>query len=341
MEQYLKLCNTPVEKEKLYFSKKNKTPKVSIISPVYNRDKYLSRFLKSIWYQQFNDIEIVLIDDFSSDNSLNLIKLYKNLDKRIQLIQNKKNYGTFKSRNLGILASKGEYAILPDPDDIFSQNSLRMFYNYAVKYDYEMLRFNMYFGNNNIFLSHVVNHFSNRPVFQPELKTFSYYASGICGCNDYNVANKFIKRLTLIKALNLLEKEYLNIYMITYEDQLLNFILYRIAKSFSFLKKIGYYYIINPQSIVKNECNSNDIKNIFINLKIIFDYSKNNKYEKDMFNSFFEESVIAKSIINRTHLMNNDKKYYIDAIDIFSKNDFISFNCKDYMVQMKKKINET
>ena len=59
---------------------------------------------------------------------------------------------------------------------------------------------------------------------------------------------------------------YLNIYLKTFEDQLLNFILYRTVSSFYFLKRIGYYYIINPSSITKKEFESEHIKNIFIKL---------------------------------------------------------------------------
>ena len=104
IELYLKLCSAPFSKGFKSFNK-SKFPKVSIISPIYNRGKYLSRFLKSIYYQNFSDIEIILIDDFSSDDSVNLIKKFQDIDKRIILIENHKNYGTFISRNIGILIS--------------------------------------------------------------------------------------------------------------------------------------------------------------------------------------------------------------------------------------------
>ena len=142
LENYLKFCKDSKIND-LHFSKVKKFPKVSIISPIYNRGEYVLRFLKSIQNQFFRDIEIILIDDFSTDNTFNLIKQYQSIDKRIIIIKNKKNYGTFKSRNLGILKSSGEYVLLPDPDDILSQNSLHMFYFFAKRHDYEMLRFNL------------------------------------------------------------------------------------------------------------------------------------------------------------------------------------------------------
>lgn len=337
IELYLKLCSMPFSKGFEYFNKR-KFPKVSIISPVYNRGKYLSRFLKSIYYQNFRDIEIILIDDFSSDDSVMLIKQFQNKDKRIILIKNNKNYGTFKSRNIGILMSSGKYVIIPDPDDILSQDSLKTLYSFANKYNYEMLRFNLYVGYKMIMLSYAINIIESRPIFQPELKTYLYYAMGRLRLVDFNISNKFIKREALIRALNLLGKDYLNIYMTTYEDQLLNFILYRTAKSFYLFKKIGYYYIINRHSITQAGFQLIDIKNIFIHLKIIFEFSKNNVFEKNMFNFHFTRFVKRKSVISHLNLIKNESKFFIEYIDLFIKSDLISVNNKAYMIKMKKKL---
>ena len=122
IEDYLKLCNN--ELIKLNQTKKYKEPKISIVSPIFNRGKYLLRFIKSIQNQKFKKIEIILIDDYSTDNTRTLIKKYQKEDKRILLIENKKNKGTFASRNIGILKSRGKYIILPDPDDILAQDCL-------------------------------------------------------------------------------------------------------------------------------------------------------------------------------------------------------------------------
>ena len=333
LESYLNFCNSNIRIFK--FSEPIKFPKISIISPIYNNGEYLLRFLKSIQNQNFNDIEIILIDDFSSDNTLDLIKHYQYIDKRIILIKNKKNFGTFKSRNLGILKSTGEYSILPDPDDILSQDSLKIFYVFAKKYDFEMLRFNLYKGHKTIFFPDCANPTPSRPVFKPEIETFLFYATKILKQIDFNVSNKFVKREVLIKALNNLSKEYLNIYITNFEDGILNYILYRTAKSFYFLKKIGYYYIRNPHSITIKGFTSNTIKFIFIHLKIVFEYSKNTFFEKNMFNILFRRLVIRKYIINRIKLMKNDLKFYLDAINIFLENEFVSINNKKYLIQLR------
>jgi hypothetical protein len=121
IETYLKFCKS--QKIKFIKYQKRNNPKISIISPVHNRQKYLSRFIKSVQNQNFKNIELILVDDNSLDNGSNIIKKYENKDKRIIVIKNKKNRGTFFSRNIGVLHSRGQYEILPDPDYIISQDN--------------------------------------------------------------------------------------------------------------------------------------------------------------------------------------------------------------------------
>ena len=320
IENYLKLCNDSHELH-IHFSENKILPKISIISPIFNRGEYLLRFLKSIQNQNFNDVEIILIDDFSTDNTVDLIKKYQTFDNRIILIKNKKNFGTFKSRNLGILKSKGEYSLLPDPDDILSQDSLKIFYTFATKYDYEMLRFNLYIGGNKIFFPDCANPTPSIPVFPPKIKTFLFYATGILRQIDFNVSNKFIKREALIRALNTLSKEYLNMFMINFEDGVLNYLLYRNIMSF-------------------NGFNSDTIKFIFIHLKLVFLYSKNTFYEKNMFNVLFRRLLIRKININRIKLMKGNVKFFNEAINMFLENEFVSINNKKYLYFLKRRLTQ-
>ena len=126
----------------------------------------------------------------------------------------------------------------------------------------------MYIGQNNIFHSICTSITPSRPVFQPEIQTFLFYASNNLRQIDFNVANKFIKREALIRTLNLLNKKYFNMHITIFEDGILNYLLYRTVKSFYFMKKAAYYYIKNDQSITIKSFTSDTIKFIFIHLII-------------------------------------------------------------------------
>ena len=340
LEKFLIICNNTklINKEGI---KRNNNPKVSIITTVFNREKYILRFINCIKSQNFKDIEIIFIDDCSKDKSVKVIEKYKEIDKRIILIKHKKNKGTFISRNIGIKISKGKYVILPDPDDILSRDIIKFCYNFLETYNYEMIRFNLYLGNRKIHFSYLVKKLKSRPIYQPELSTYLFYGRGYLIQIDYNVSNKFIKREAYIRALNSLDNFYLNIYMTIAEDGLINFILYKSVKSFYYIKKIGYYYIKNKQSISKSNFKTKQLqlflKFIFLNIKILFEFSKNNKYEKDMVNSyFFNRFNKRKKIINNFKpYLNKDYKFYNKIINMLLKCQYINKRNKNILNKFK------
>ena len=155
INNFSQLCKLGILLNKIEF-KKSINPKISIITPIYNKSKYILRYLRSIQNQFFDDIEIILVDDHSTDYSLEIIEQLIKNDERIILIKNRKNYGTLKSRNEGVLKSNGKYIIFLDPDDLFSFNILILCYNAAEKYNYDIIRFNIYEGNEKINLEFIV-----------------------------------------------------------------------------------------------------------------------------------------------------------------------------------------
>ena len=330
---YFELCNSQrLINRKKY--KKIKNPKVSIISPVYNREEFILRFLRSVQNQKFNDIEIMFIDDCSEDKSAKLIEKYQEKDERIILIKNKKNRGTLISRNIGALNSRGEYLIFPDPDDIISKNIINFCYNFIRSYNYEMLRFNLFTGRK-IFCQKIMYELENKIISQPKLSTFLFYGKGRLLHIDFNISNKFIKRKAFIRALNSINGFYLNLYMTNLEDELINYLFYRSAKSLFVIKKVGYYYIINKKSITRTKFNVNYLKSIFYNLKLIFEYSKNNKYEKNMANALLYK---FKRHINNKKLklmISNDCSFYNNIIEQYLNCEFISINNKKLLKNIK------
>lgn len=96
--------------------KKNISPRVSIIMPVYNGEKYLRDAIDSILTQSFDDFEFIILADDSKDNSVELIKSYS--DKRIQLIEHEEKKGIVGSLNEGLVIARGEYIARMDCDDI-------------------------------------------------------------------------------------------------------------------------------------------------------------------------------------------------------------------------------
>ena len=94
-------------------------PKLSVVIPINNKENIINRTIKSIQNQNMDKHEIILVNDYSSDNTLFVIKNIQNFDSRIKIITNKKNMGTLYSRCIGTLSSKGKYILPLDNDDIY------------------------------------------------------------------------------------------------------------------------------------------------------------------------------------------------------------------------------
>ena len=96
--------------------------------PVYNGEKYLSEAIQSILDQTYTDFEFIIVNDGSSDQSVNIIKEFN--DKRIILLQNDTNKGNYPCRNLGMQTARGKYICVMDADDISEPGRLQTQFQY-------------------------------------------------------------------------------------------------------------------------------------------------------------------------------------------------------------------
>jgi glycosyltransferase involved in cell wall biosynthesis len=99
---------------------------VSIITPSYNSEKFIGKTIESVLAQTYQNWEMVIVDDKSTDNSLDIIKNYSEKDHRIRLIKLNKNAGVANARNKAILECKGDYIAFLDSDDLWSPNKLEL-----------------------------------------------------------------------------------------------------------------------------------------------------------------------------------------------------------------------
>ncbi|WP_456867477.1 glycosyltransferase family 2 protein [Galbibacter sp. BG1] len=106
---------------------------VSIITPVYNSSKFLKENIESVQKQTFVDYEHILIDDCSSDNSVEMIECYNQKDARIKLIKLSKNSGAGVARNKGIKEANGRFIAFLDSDDLWDENKLKKQLNFMLE----------------------------------------------------------------------------------------------------------------------------------------------------------------------------------------------------------------
>lgn len=144
--------------------------KVSVIIPVYNVESYLRECMDSVINQTLEDLEIICVNDGSTDNSRAILQEYANKDSRIKIID-KENGGQSSARNLGIKAATGEFIGFVDSDDWIDINFYEKLYNAVINYKADLASANLlrvYSNKKTYFLKHKTYKCSNKPRLKYE-----------------------------------------------------------------------------------------------------------------------------------------------------------------------------
>ena len=260
-------------------------PKVSIVIPVYNEEKHIKNVIKSIQYQSLKEIEILFIDDKSTDKSVKKILQFKKEDPRIKLIKNKKNRGIVYNRIYGALQSRGEYATFIDADDLYANPKiLEMSYEACIKNNLDILEFD-YFGGRydqekkqfiDIFLfSNSDKSLYNKVFYQPEIKKSFFYDDKRQDIISGIVYNKLYSHKEIEKMADYIGEEFWNQHYIYMEDFIMSFAVARTADSFMLLGYGGvYHWYENPEGMTNGvfEMDGTKLKNPENSNKKLGDY---------------------------------------------------------------------
>ena len=263
----------------------NSKPKVSIVIPVYNEEKYIKNVLKSIQYQSLKEIEILFIDDKSKDKSVKRIIEYKKEDPRIRLIKNKKNRGILYNRIYGGLQSRGEYVTFIDADDIYANPQiLQLAYEASIKNNLDILEFD-YFGGRydqenkqflDIFLfSNQDKNLYEKVFYQPEIKQSFFYDNKRQEVIAGIVYNKLYSHKEIEKMADYIGEDFWNQHFIYMEDFIMSFAVSRTAESFMLLGYGGiYHWYENPEGMTQGvfDMEGNQLKYPYNTNKKLGDY---------------------------------------------------------------------
>lgn len=214
-------------------------PKVSVIVTAYNIEQYITKCIQSIVKQTFSDIEIIVIDDGSTDKTLDKAINEQKKDSRIKLISTK-NSGVVEARKIGLNESKGEYVLFIDGDDWIEYNAIDKLYEKAISKDYDIVCYKYILEyENNLFIKEAesISDFEGQDI----IKLF------LLGKIKPSVWSKFIKR-SFIEKNNMLFKNKL-----AYgEDIVFTFNLIIENPKIGILNEHLYYYYQRQSAVTKS-----------------------------------------------------------------------------------------
>jgi len=217
-------------------------PKLSIIVPVYNSEKYLKKCLNSLLRQTMAGIEIIIIDDCSSDRSQKIIKDFTEKDRRIKFFIHSKNKGISKTRNEGLEIAKGEFVGFVDSDDWIDKNMYKEMYNKAKNENAEVIICNGFHIEGKIKRKII----TRKLDMKSKIKRISNYLTGLNQMINEDVWNKiystkFLRKNRIkfpVKIKRACDDGYFTLKVIYYVKKIL------------FLNKYFYYYRYNPKSAI-------------------------------------------------------------------------------------------
>ena len=321
-----------------------KKPKISAIIPLFNGGKYLKYSLNSIQNQKMKEIEIILIDDCSKDDTLDIIKKYMEKDKRIKLIKNIENRKILFSKSMAALNANGKYIVQLDQDDMFLRDDLFNILYYEAEINNldlvqmrELIISSYYIKNKTrvnckgrhfIFKKNTYNisHFEEQPFLKDSL-----FKNG----NVFLLWGMLIKTDIYKRAIYFLWPLIMNYQIIHYEDYTMTLIIIIFSKKYKYLNNFAILHIKNRKSatfkyrkeLIKsilflgNNIYNYHIKNnpldIRIGINFVNRYLYKYKLSKKYYYNFFSYNI--RNIINNQYISNEEKSSIINRLNINKK----------------------
>lgn len=294
--------------------------KVSVIIPVYNTEKFLRKCLDSVCNQTLQDIEIICINDCSTDGASEILREYARKDNRIKLIELLENCGAAKARNIGIDIAEGEYLGFVDSDDFIDLDFFKKLYNKVVE------------TGANVVKAKIVRYFNENKVLELNWddndKIKRHKSSFIYGFTSA------IYKLQIVKEKNIRFPEFLH----NFEDP------YFLIQYISFCNKIDlvdhtfYYYRNNKNSITNNIALVELKKSALAILKLINSLELDKEDYLIIYNHFYSSFVRE---CEYGFITKKDLIVYSEIIYIFIKNakydsDALYFYYKERQENYKK-----
>jgi len=315
---FLKCVNDILIKQN--FSKiNNEKPLVSVVIPVFDAEFKIKKAIRSIQNQNISNLEIILVNDFSKDKTINVIKDLQKEDDRILLLENNENKGIFYSRCIGTLIASGKYIFPLDNDDLFfDEGVISTIVNKSIIGNYEIVEFNYaeFYNSrippNKLITTEFGNHSDNLILYQPELSQFPRNKNNRYGVYDCYLWAKCIKADLYKTSINKIGIKTYSKYILRGEDFIMTFVLFRFAKSFNFFAKYGIFRYKNFKTAQYQSSRELFLLSRIIYIDIIRRFTAKN-YNDKLYVSYFCDTIFY--IIRREFcILNDENKIYFKKV---------------------------
>ena len=285
-------------------------PKISIIIPAYNVEKYLRESLDSCINQTLEDIEIICVDDASPDNSIQILEEYQAKDPRVKILRHEVNKNLGAARNTGLQAATGEYIWFVDSDDYIDTKACQILYDAIKEFDIDMLCFSaLRFSEKNnkrqfFYEKYVHQGLQINKIYYPQTNWKEIQFSNL----NVSACMYLIKRSTLQKF-RFREGVF-------FEDTDFTSILLASVNSFCFVPYSAYFYRINPGSTTQTDLSQKKFYDYVSILESLDKFIKDKKISSNHFiyNFLLGEINHIYGLYEEHHRINSDIIQRLDSL---------------------------
>ncbi|EAI4285052.1 TPA: glycosyltransferase family 2 protein [Campylobacter coli] len=261
-------------------------PQLSIIIPLFNSCDFISRALQSCINQTLRDIEILVIDDKSEDESVKIALEFAKKDERVKIFQNDENLGTFATRNLGVLKSRAEFIMFLDSDDFLALNACEVALT-KIKQGFDLLCFDAFVHR--VKTKQFYRFKQDEAFNQKEFFEFLGKQRHFC----WSVWAKLFRKDLILKSF-----ERINLYeRLSYgEDVLFCYIYFMFCEKIAVFKTCIYHYEFNPNGRYENK-------------------------NKEILWQNYQDKVKSNELIKKLSLEFENDKFYKQLFDVLNKEE--------------------
>lgn len=246
---------------------------VSVIIPTYNVEDYLDECLNSLLNQTFSNIEIIIVDDCSTDSTQEIISYYEKKDHRIKTVISNKKIGPGGCRNIGLNLAKGKYIQFVDSDDWVDNDAIEQLYNYAEKFKTQILQFKVIIYDDSERLFKRTDYYNINILKDFENKTFNVLS---IPNGPFYITNAVWNKFYLKSFLNRISVRFPE--NIIFEDNPFFFHVFCEAQNIYFINEYYYNRRIRPNSITASK-NTIPLNTIDIVEHVLNIFLKNELYK--------------------------------------------------------------
>ena len=276
--------------------------KISVIIPVYNVEKYIDRCINSIVNQTLDDIEIIIVDDGSSDNSPKKCDDYAKNDHRIKTIH-QKNAGAGFARNKGLEKANGEYIAFIDADDYVAQNMFEKLYNIAKEEDLDACSCGIRNINKDNPLMYDQFDYPEYRIIKSNKECREIALETLRGKNK-KIGHKLYQKHRMAVWHTIFKKSIINDFNIKFpserevfsEDLSFNFYFYTNACRIGFIPDLMVFHCYNSNSLTATRIKMNEYPRLSLQLHSLLEYMNTNNYDERQIDSlrlFYVNYVIS------------------------------------------------